>query len=856
MVTFTVNGLAITTTENGRLLEFLRDGLRLTSVKNGCGEGACGTCTVLLDGKPVRACVQQLKKLGGSSVLTVEGLSVREKEVYAYAFAGTGAVQCGFCIPGMVISAKALLDTEPEPTPQQVQDAIKNNICRCTGYKKIEEAIELAAKMFRENRAIPDGHFTGVLGENLPRTDAVNKVLGAAKYAGDLFFDGMLYGGAVRTAHPRAVVKSVDVSRAKEAPGVIGVFTAAQLPGAKKIGHLVKDWDVLIAEGETTRYVGDAIALVAAETVEALEVAKQLVMVEYEPLKPLAGPEAALKPDAPLIHEQGNVLSTVQLVRGDAEETIARSQYVVKNHYSTPFTEHAFLEPASAVALIEDGVVRIYSGDQGVYQTMEECAEALGLPQDMVHVTACTVGGGFGGKEDMSVQHHAALLAYLTGRPVKFILSRAESIKVHPKRHAMEIEMTTACDENGLLTAMKAEIISDTGAYASLGGPVLQRACTHAAGPYNYQVVDIKGTAVYTNNPPAGAFRGFGVTQSCFAAECNINQLAELVGISPWEIRFRNAIRPGQILPNGQIADESTALEDTLLAVKEEYDKNPAAGIACAMKNAGLGVGVPDFGRCRLYIKNGMVHVATSAACIGQGIGTVVIQMVCDVTGLAPGQVVHEPADSFLTPDSGNTTASRQTVITGEAACIAADKLKEALEGSTLEQLEGREFYGEFESVTDKMGSDKPHPVSHISYGYATQMAILGEDGRVARFIAAHDVGRAINPKSVEGQIEGGVVMSLGYALTEDFPLDDCAPSARFGTLGLFRSTMTPEIKSIVIGKEKESFAGGAKGIGEIAAIPGAPAVQLAYYNYDGKFRTKLPLEDTPYSKKSVRSRH
>lgn len=850
MIELTVNGRKVCAEDSGKLLEFLHDSLGLTSVKNGCGEGACGTCTVLIDGRALKACVQQLKNLAGKTIVTVEGLSESEKEAYSYAFAEAGAVQCGFCIPGMVICAKALLDTEPSPTEEQIRDAIKNNICRCTGYKKIVEAIQLAAKIVRGDFHIPQEHFTGVLGENLPRTDAVKKILGTAIYAEDLEFDGMIYGSAVRTAHPRALVKGIDTSEAEKVPGVVGIYRAKDLPGNKKIGHLVKDWDVLIAEGEITCYVGDAIVLVAAETKEALAAAKGLVKIEYEVLKPLTCPQEALAEDAPHLHEKGNILSTEHLVRGDADGIIAKSKFSVTNHYSLPFTEHAFLEPETAVALMEGDVVRIYSGDQGVYQTMKECAEALGLPRERVRVTACIVGGGFGGKEDMSVQHHAGILAYLTKRPVKVTLSRRESISIHPKRHAMEVTMTTACDENGLLTAMKAEIVSDTGAYASLGGPVLQRACTHAAGPYNYQTIDIKGTAVYTNNPPGGAYRGFGVTQTCFATECNINQLAELVGISPWEIRFRNAIRPGQTLPNGQVADESTALEETLLAVKDEFDRNPKAGIACAMKNAGLGVGVPDFGRCRITVKDGCAHIGTSAACIGQGIGTVVIQMVCHVTGLSPQVVVHDPADSFSTPDSGNTTASRQTVITGEATRLAAEKLKEALSAASLESLEGQEFYAEFESVTDKMGSDKPHPVSHISYGYATQLVLLGEDGRIAKFIAVHDVGRAINPKSVEGQIEGGVVMSLGYALTEDFPLDNCVPTAKFGTLGLFRANVTPEIETIMIGKEKENFAGGAKGIGEIAAIPGAPAVQLAYYNLDGKFRTKLPLEETPYRKK------
>lgn len=851
MYIINVNGKYQESEKNLKLIDYLRDVLHLTSVKNGCGEGACGTCMVLIDGKAVKACVQQIKNLEEKNIITVEGLTQREKDVYSYAFSAAGAVQCGFCIPGMVISAKGLIDEVADPSLEQVKDAIKNNICRCTGYKKIEEAIILAAKMFRENRSIPTEQNSGTVGQSVPRTDAVQKVLGIAEYTADIYIDGMTFGSALRSAYPRAIVKSIDTSEAKALPGVIGVFTAEDLPGKQKIGHLVKDWDVLIPVGMCTRYIGDSIALIAAENKDVLEQAKKLIKVDYEVLKPLTCPDESLAEGAPLIHENGNIMSQEHLIRGNAEHVIANSRHVVTNHYSLPFTEHAFLETETSVALIEEGgVVRIYSGDQGVYQTLKECSEALGLPYEKVHVTAKMVGGGFGGKEDMSVQHHSAILAYLTKRPVKVSLSRAESLKVHPKRHAMEIDMTTACDETGRLTAMKAVIVSDTGAYASLGGPVLQRACTHAAGPYNYQDIDITGSAVYTNNPPAGAFRGFGVTQSCFATECNINMLAELVGISPWEIRFRNAIRPGQTLPNGQIADDTTALEATLLAVKDEFDLHPDAGIACAMKNAGLGVGVPDVGRCCLRVINGKIHIATSAACIGQGLGTVITQMVCDVLDISPEYVVHDTADTFFTPDSGNTTASRQTVITGEAAIEAAIKLKKVLEGKTLRDIEGKEYYAEFESITDKMGSDKPNPVSHISYGYATQMAVLGDDGRLSKFIAAHDVGRAINPKSVEGQIEGGVVMSMGYALTENYPLEECVPKGKFGTLGLFNSNMVPEIKSIVLGCRKDGFAKGAKGIGEIAAIPGAPAIQLAYYNRDGKFRTKLPLEDTPYSAK------
>ncbi len=850
MSDFFVNGAPVSVRENAKLINYLRDTLRLTSVKNGCGEGACGTCMVLIDGKAQKACVQRTDRLEGKRIVTVEGLSPREKEVYAYAFAHCGAVQCGFCTPGMVISAKGLLDANPDPSLGEVKEALKGNICRCTGYKKIEEAVLLAAKLLRENAEVPCTPFKGLVGESVQRVDAVGKTLGTSLYADDLMFPGMVYGSAVRSAYPRARVLSIDVSEAAALPGVLGVFTAADVPGQNKIGHIKHDWDVMIPVGHITHYLGDAIALVAAETPEALEQAKALVKVSYEELTPVLSAEEALLPGAPLVHESGNLLAEVRLKRGDAEGKIKTSKYAVTNRYSVPPTEHAFLEPECAVALMEGDTLRVYSADQGIYQTQKECALCTGLPVEKVRVTAMMVGGGFGGKEDMSVQHHAALLAYLLKRPVKVKLSRAESILVHPKRHPMEMEFTLSCDENGYLTALKATILADTGAYASLGGPVLQRACTHAAGPYNYQDVEITGRAMYTNNPPAGAFRGFGVTQSCFAMESNLNQLAKLTGLSPFEIRYRNAIRPGQVLPNGQIADETTALVETLDAVREDYEKNPLCGIACAVKNSGLGVAVPDVGRCRINVINGKAHVRSSAACIGQGMGTVQLQMACDEAGLLPEQVIYDAPDTSYAPNSGNTTASRQTLFTGEAVVRAARALKEALDGAgSLEALEGQEFSGEYFGATDPFASDKENPISHIAYGYATHLVELDENDLVKRVVAAHDVGVAVNPVALEGQIEGGVVMSLGYALTEDFPLQNGRPTAKFGTLGLFKSTMTPPVEARVVGRAIPGLAKGAKGVGEICSIPTAPAVALAYENRDGIFRTKLPLQGTPYKK-------
>ena len=541
------------------------------------------------------------------------------------------------------------------------------------------------------------------------------------------------------------------------------------------------------------------------------------------------------------------------VTRGDAAKALAESAFTVTQRFTTPFTEHAFLEPECAVAFPYKNGVKVQSTDQGAYDTRKECAHMFGWDSEPERVVVETmlVGGGFGGKEDVSIQHLAALAAYKFQRPVKCKLTRAESLAFHPKRHAMDGTFTLGCDAEGNFTGLDCEINFDTGAYASLCGPVLERACTHAVGPYKYQNTDIRGFGYYTNNPPAGAFRGFGVTQSCFATECNLNLLAEAVGISPWEIRYRNAIRPGQELPNGQIVDNSTGLVETLEAVKPYVENNQYVGLACAMKNAGVGVGIPDTGRCRLVVEDGRLHIFAGASCIGQGLGTVLTQMVYEQTDIPRDRIVYERSNTYCAPDSGTTSGSRQTLFTGEAVRRACQDLKEAMGASGgLDALNGQEFYGEYLGKTDPLGAPVPNPVSHVAYGYATQVCILDDEGKIRQMVAAHDVGKAVNPLSIEGQIEGGVVMSMGFALTERYPLTDCRPTAKYGTLGLFRANQIPEITPIIVEKAGLNVACGAIGIGEITSIPTAPAIADAYYRYDGKFRTSLPLEGTPYSRK------
>ena len=851
MYNIDINGTVHTVQEDKNLLDFLRDDAQVTSLKNGCGEGACGACMLLVDGKAMRACILTVAKASGKKLLTVEGLSEREKEAYTWAFAEAGAVQCGFCIPGMIISAKALIDKNANPTSQEIKQSIRGNICRCTGYIKIEQGIFLAAQVLR-GEINPKSLQSGArIGASVQRVDAREKAMGTGQYVDDMHVDNMLYAAVLRAKYPRAVLKSVDVSAALAYPGVEAALTAEDIPADRHHGHIFHDWPTMVSIGEETRYIGDAIAIVAAQTKKQAREAVELIKVEYEELNPILSPTEALADQAPRIHEKGNLLSTTKIKRGNTEEALAKSAHVVTNHYSTPPTEHAFMEPESALAIPqEDGGVTVYVGDQSVYDDQHGIMAMLGLPAEKVRIISKLVGGGFGGKEDLSVQHHAALLAIKTKKPVKLTFTRQESILVHPKRHAMELEVTTGCDENGKLTAMVAKIVADTGAYASLGTAVLQRACTHASGPYKIDNVDITGLCVYTNNPPAGAFRGFGVPQSSFAAETNMDLLAEKVGISPWEIRYLNALEPGMVNSTGQITDEGTAIKETLRAVREVYESHPhAAGIACAMKNTGIGVGLPDTGRVKIKVQNGKALVLTSAACIGQGFATVATQIVHEATGL-PLEVIEVGApDTCLTPDSGTTTASRQTMFSGEAVRQAALKLQQSMHNSSLEALEGQEFYGEYLGQTDPMDSDKPNPISHVAYSYATHVVLLNEQGMVEKVVAAHDVGRAINPKAIEGQIEGGVCMGLGYALREDFPLLNGVPTVKYAKLGLLRSTEMPEVESVIIEKNSSPLAYGAKGVGEIASIPTAPAVASAYYKLDGKLRCSLPLKETPYKK-------
>lgn len=844
--TLLINDKHETAYEDKTLLRYLRDDLGLVSVKDGCSEGMCGACTVLIDGKPARSCIQRLSRLEGKSITTLEGLDPQRRNLLAQAYAQAGAVQCGFCTPGMLMVTQGLLSSSAQvPSDEEIRKALNNNICRCTGYVKIIEAVKLAFK-YRDN-GVEKAEGNVAVGNSPVRLDAIRKALGEGGFCDDLRLDGMVYARALRSPYPRAKVLSIDDSKARGQNGFIACFTASDVP-CNKIGRIVHDWDVLIPVGSYTRYVGDAVALVVADTYENATMLLGLINVVYQVETPVTTAEQALAPGAPLIHESGNLLSLVEIRRGDADQAISASPFTVTQSFETPVTEHAFMEPECAVASVQDDELVLYSASQSVYDDRDQLALMLGIPAQKIRCRGLFIGGGFGGKEDMSVQHHAGLAAWLLRRPVKVRFTRQESLLVHPKRHPMKMDFTVSCDNDGHLTAMKALLVTDNGAYASLGMPVLQRACTHAAGPYRLANIEIIGKAVYTNNVPCGAFRGFGVTQSCFAMESCINLLAQKIGMDPFEFRLLNAIRPGQSLPNGQIAGSDTAMVECLMALKPYYKSG--YGIACAIKNSGIGVGLDDEGQCNIAVRSHRIHIQCSAACMGQGFATVALQIAVQATGLDAGLFIVDAPDTASTPDSGTSTASRQTAISGEAVRRAAAKLKDALSGRSLEDLEGMDFSGRFIVKTDPFGSDKEHPSSHLSYSYGAQVTSLDEQGRIKSIVAAFDAGQVINPLAFSGQVEGGIVMGMGYALTESFIQDEGYVKTRYGTLGLTRAKDVPEIKVITVqGPGKLDTAYGAKGIGELCTIACAPSIAHAYWLRDGLLRTSLPIAQNPYRK-------
>ena len=849
MTTLTVNGERREIAGSGDrwLLDVLRRDLGILSPKDGCSpQAACGCCTVSLDGKPVLACATPLSKAEGADVLTLEGLEQRVRDAIADAFLREGAAQCGFCIPGIAMRAALLIRDKPDPSVEQIEKDLRFHLCRCTGYKKIVSAIRVAAESLRTGTPVAIPAQNGRVGTRLPKYDTRRVVLGERPYVCDMSLPGMLHGAVRLSDHPRARVLSIDTSAADALKGVERVFGASDVPGQRSIGLIAADWPLLVAEGEQTRYVGDVIACVAAETREVARAAAELIRVEYEILEPVTDMHAALEPGSPRVHESGNRLSTSRCKKGAVEAAFARCAHIVEHTYRTQRIEHAYMEPEACLAQPVGDGVEVHTQSQGVYEDRRQIALLLGIPEDKVNAILVPNGGGFGGKEDLSIQGHAALMAYLLGKPVHLELSREESLRLSPKRHPLDMEYKLGCSADGRLLALRAHIVGDTGAYASVGMKVLERAAGHATGAYTVPNVDLEAIAVYTNNTPCGAMRGFGANQATFAMECCVDELCELGGFDRWQFRYDNALTEGGSTATGQVLSSGVGVRATLEAVKDIFQGAKHAGIACGLKNTGIGNGMPDDGRAMIVVRaHDCVELHHGWTEMGQGVHTMAVQTFCEETGLGP-EIVSVRVRTDAETKCGMTTASRATSLVGNSLIDACRKLNADLNGATLADLVGREYRGEWVcDWTTKPGADpNAEQVTHYSYSYATQVVILDDDGEIEKVVAAHDAGRIMNPTLFEGQIEGSVHMGLGYALTEDFPMTGGHPdSLRLRKCGVLRAHETPPIEVIGVEVPDEFGPYGVKGVGEIGLVPTAPAVANALWSIDGVRRRTLPMK-------------
>ncbi len=894
------------------LSTLLRQRLHLTGTKIGCEEAECGACTVLVDGEPMMSCVYPAERADGKTIVTIEGLAQRVHEEMKLhplqeAFVEQGAVQCGFCIPGQIMTAYALLKRNPNPNSDDIRFALKDTLCRCAGYPSIENAILAAAQALRTGEPvqkpthIPDSiHEHKTVGHSHLRPEAVEKVTGKAIYTDDLVFDGMLFAKARRAMIPHGFLTKLDVSKAKALPGVVAVLTAEDIPGEHNHGLVIYDWPAIIGVGERVRYVGDSIAIVAAETQDIADQASALIEAEFDLQPVITNPVQARQEGVPQIHEKGNLLKHIKVRKGDMEKGFASADLVFEHTFHTPTTDHAFIEPECSIGVpLPDGRMEIYVGSQIPYQDKTQVARALGWDEDRVRVVGQLMGGGFGGKEDIMGQIHVALLANVTQRPVKLLFDRHESLLVHPKRHATQIRVKMGAMKNGRLVAVDTELYGDTGAYASLGEKVMTRATTHAAGPYDVENVRADCYAMYTNNPPAGAFRGFGVTQSAFAVESMMDMLAEKFGVDRIDLRRMNALHVGSITNTGQELKESVGLMECIDRVDAEMRKhnsdpfmpvvdsaNPnlvrAWGFASAYKNTGLGGGAPDKSGADVELyEDGTFQVRSSAAELGQGLVTVMRLIVSEEMAVAPEKVRVLVMDTDLTPNGGPTTASRQTFVTGNASRYAAKTLRDEITATMAEKYDVKpeqirfensivhvnghsmtwvEVYKEMKAagknplVRYEYEAPKTKPLGeggdmHFAFSFGVQAAevevnkLTGEV-RVLKVISANDVGMAVNPLGLQGQIEGGVMMGLGNCLTEEFIVENgnvvTDHLARYRVPGIM---LTPEITSIVVEHPVEAGPYGAKGVGEVCSIPTTPAITNAIYNAVGVRIDRTPVD-------------
>ncbi len=865
-----------------QFLDVLREDCGIVSAKNGCApEGTCGCCAILVDGRPVLACLRKPEQMAGHEVVTLEGIPEDMRRVLGEAFVHEGAVQCGFCIPGIVVRASELLRKGRTVDREAIAKALSGHLCRCTGYARIIDAIQTAGEAWNNGRYMPKEprrHFffgeefglrrgTSVngangIGQSIPRYGGIEQALGERPFVDDMTVPGMLHGAPVLSAHPRAKVLAIHTAAALAMPGVVRIFTAPDVPGQRGTGLNHPDLPVFVAVGETTCCVGDMLALVVADTAFHARRAAEEVVVDYEVYPPVTDPFAALKLGAPQVHAPGNLhvhpnlLETTAFSRGDTDAALAAATHVIEQTFTTQPVDPAFLEPEACLALPQGKGVKVFTQSQGSTFDHTQIARVLNLPLEDVEIALAASGGAFGAKEELSIQAQTALAAHLLGRPVKAVLTRKESTQLHPKRHPMVLKYTVGADADGHLLAVRVRIVGDTGGYAGTGGKCLLRAACHSCGPYRVPNVDIEAKAVFTNNPTSGAMRGFGTNQAHFAIEGVMDILAEKVGVDGYDIRERNILSPGDAFGTGQIMRGSCGIRQTLEAVKDIYKSAKYAGIGCGIKSTGIGNGTIDSGHAMIRVmEGGRLEILTGYTEMGQGLFTTIRQAVCEETSL-PAEIMTVRWDKELGVKCGETWASRGTTLSCAAAQRAASQLASDMKQSTLEELAGREYSGDYIcNFTTRPGTPEAvnNPTTHLTFSYATQVVILGEDGRMERVVAAHDVGRAINPKACAGQIEGGVHMGLGYALSENFPSTDGRPdSLLLRDLGILKAKDTPKIDVILIEVPDEVGGYGAKGAGEIGLVPTAGAVAGALYAYDGIRRVSLPMQDAPAAAPSV----
>jgi xanthine dehydrogenase molybdenum-binding subunit len=844
-VTFTLNGLtAHVRADHPHLLAALREQLDVLSPKDGCSpSGQCGCCTVLIDGKAQVSCQYPVAKAEGREIVTLEGLPEAERECFAKAFAAAGGLQCGFCIPGIVLRAKAQIDKKGAAlTREEMARHLGAHLCRCTGYVKILDAIELVARGEAPVPARPGG-----IGTSGAKYEAEALTLGDRPYIDDLRVPGLLHAALHLTRHARADIRGIEASRAIAAPGVVAVFTAADIPGELRVGIIHKDWPVLVPIGGRTSYLGDALAVVVADTRQHARDAAELVDVAYLPLPPITDPAAAIEDPVPAVWgTDTNVLSRSVYRRGDVDAALARSAHVVHEVFQTQRVEQAFLEPESTLAVpTPDGRLHVYSGGQGVWDDRNDIASILAVPTTEVTVELVSNGGAFGGKEDMANQGQTALAAWLLRRPVKCTLSREESLLIHAKRHPVRLEYWAGCEADGRLTGLRCRLLGDSGAYASVGMKVMERAAGHASGPYHLPAIDVESIAARTNNPVAGAFRGFGANQAQFAMEGVLDRLAERVGISGWEIRHRNVIRPGMVWGPGQIMDEGSAGAARCLdEIKAAYDAARAAdkavGLGLGLKNSGLGNGFKEVTRAVVRFQpDGSVEVRHGWTEMGQGIHTVALQVAVEELGIDPDRI-RVLVDTTRELGFGQTTGSRGTMM---GAGAVADACQRARSGGCEV---GVDYVGECRiDWTNSMEDGLPNPIIHSAFSYAAQLVVLDRaSGAIEKVVAVHDVGRAVNPLLCEGQVEGAVHMGLGYALSEDFPADEDGRPTRMTLRGLniIRPKDVPPIEVVLVEAPQPGSPYGIKGVGEIGLVPTAGAVAAALHDLDGRWRASLPM--------------